>query len=183
MATELRQRFANILHYNGVPKKQNRHTSTLFSHWQNITKSNLIMSGIELVDIFHRFGEAFHRQFSISPAQLKVMNLIKICRTAKLGGHMEKCDQCGFERPAYNSCRNRHCPKCQTIVKEQWLNNRREELLLHLHCLIPAGALSFDEKTWRQARKKFLFKLGFRLFGFELIFLCCPICEHRASYK
>jgi len=87
------------------------------------------MSGIELADIFHRFEEAFHREYSVSPEQLKVMNLIKACRTAKLGGHMEKCDHCGFERPAYNSCRNRHCPKCQTIVKEQWLNNRRAELL------------------------------------------------------
>jgi len=57
------------------------------------------------------------------------MNHITVCRTAQLGGHIEQCDQCSFERIAYNSCRDRHCPKCQTLVKEKWLNDRKADLL------------------------------------------------------
>jgi hypothetical protein len=57
------------------------------------------------------------------------MHSIQVCRTAYLGGHMEQCDTCGFERHAYNSCRNRHCPKCQSLTKAQWLENRKSELL------------------------------------------------------
>jgi hypothetical protein len=57
------------------------------------------------------------------------MHAIEVCRTAYLGGHMERCDQCGFERIAYNSCRNHHCPKCQTLTKAEWLEKRKAELL------------------------------------------------------
>ena len=73
----------------------------------------------EVADVFHLYGDTFCRKCPISPEQLKVLNLIKICRTSVFGGHLEKCDQCSFERPAYNSCRNRHCPKCQALTKEQ----------------------------------------------------------------
>jgi hypothetical protein len=62
-------------------------------------------------------------------SQHRVLNAIQRCRTAALGGHREWCAQCGFERYAYNSCRNRHCPKCQTLVKAQWLEARQAELL------------------------------------------------------
>jgi hypothetical protein len=57
------------------------------------------------------------------------MSAIKACRTSALGGHLEQYDVCGFERPAYNSCRNRHFPKCQALVKAEWLEARRAELL------------------------------------------------------
>jgi transposase-like zinc-binding protein len=57
------------------------------------------------------------------------MEAIMACRTAQLGGHAEQCPQCGFKRYAYNSCRNRHCPKCQTITKTNWVAARRAELL------------------------------------------------------
>jgi hypothetical protein len=57
------------------------------------------------------------------------MSLIERCRTAALGGHLDRCDVCGYEIPSYNSCRNRHCPKCQTLAKERWLQERQEELL------------------------------------------------------
>jgi len=69
------------------------------------------------------------------------MKLITVCRTAQLGGHIEQCDQCGFERIAYNSCRDRHCPKCQIMVKEKWLNDRKADLLpcnyFHLVFTVP----------------------------------------------
>jgi len=159
---------------------------------------------------------------------MKTMHHIQVCRSAVLGGHVEQCDHCGFERNAYNSCRDRHCPKCQTLVKEQWLNDRKAELLpcgyfhlvftlphelnpiilcnkrvtlqilftavnetlkafakdpkwhlygrlgfiavlhtwsqvlmdhFHLHCLIPAGVLSFTKDRWIPAHESFLFKI------------------------
>lgn len=180
----------------------------------------------DVAAIFCRYGDQYCQNHRLSPEQFKVLNLIKICRTSALGGHLEQCDGCGFQRPAYNSCRNRHCPKCQSLAKEKWLNARRAELLpcsyfhlvftlphepnalimankrvllgllfktaadvlqcfandrkwrlcgklgliavlhtwsqvlldhFHLHCLVPAGALSFDESGWISARKKFLF--------------------------
>ncbi len=83
----------------------------------------------EVADIFRLYGKAYQEQTNLSYKKLKVMHKIKICRTARLGGHVEQCDQCGFERIAYNSCRDRHCPKCQTMVKEKWLNDRKADLL------------------------------------------------------
>ena len=89
------------------------------------------------------------------------MRALERCRTAELGGHLERCNQCGFERPAYNSCRNRHCPKCQSIAKARWLEKQKSELLpvgyFHLHCLVSAGSLSFDQSRWVSVRKNFLF--------------------------
>jgi hypothetical protein len=150
---------------------------------------------------------------------------VERCRTASLGGHIERCDSCGFERPAYNSCRNRHCPKCQSLAKVKWLEKQKSEILpvgyfhlvftlphelngliltnkkillshlfkavgetlvefghtrlggqigliavlhtwdqtlldhFHLHCLVPAGALSHDQRRWSPARKNFLFPI------------------------
>src|SRR5579863_8269734 len=57
------------------------------------------------------------------------MSAIELCRTAALGGHLEECDSCGHQRPAFNSCRNRHCPKCQSLARAQWLEDRQAELL------------------------------------------------------
>lgn len=151
------------------------------------------------------------------------MRAVEVCRTAELGGHLKQCDACGFEHPAYNSCRNRHCPKCQSLAKARWLEKQRAELLpvgyfhlvftlphplnglilahkkillsllfkavsetllefgrrrlggtvgiiavlhtwdqklqdhFHLHCLVPAGALSLDHSRWLKARRNFLF--------------------------
>ena len=183
---------------------------------------------VELADIFRRYADDYRRSHALSYEQLKVMHHIQICRTAVLGGHVEQCDQCAFEQNAYNSCRDRHCPKCQTMTKEQWLNDRKAELLpcgyfhlvftlphdlnpiilsnkrttlnilfaavnqtlqafakdpqwrlegrlgfisvlhtwsqtlidhFHLHCLIPAGALSFTKDKWIPAKDNFLFKI------------------------
>ncbi len=84
---------------------------------------------VELADIFRLYGDDYRRSHALSYQQLKVMHHIQICRTAALGGHVEQCDQCRFEQIAYNSCRDRHCPKCQTLTKEKWLNDRKAELL------------------------------------------------------
>jgi len=183
---------------------------------------------VELADIFRLYADDYRRSHAVSYQQLKVMHHIQICRTAVLGGHVEQCDRCAFEQIAYNSCRDRHCPKCQTLTKEQWLNDRKAELLpcgyfhlvftlphvlnpiilsnktatlnilfaavnqtlqafakdpqwrlegrlgficvlhtwsqtlidhFHLHCLIPAGALSFTKDRWIPAKDSFLFKI------------------------
>jgi len=83
----------------------------------------------EVADVFRLYGEDYRLNNPLPSDHIKVMRHIQICRTAALGGHIEQCDQCRFERIAYNSCRNRHCPKCQTTVKEKWLNDRKAELL------------------------------------------------------
>jgi len=182
----------------------------------------------EVADIFRAYGKEYRHTHSMSYKQMKTMHHIQVCRSAELGGHIEQCNQCGFERNAYNSCRDRHCPKCQTMVKEQWLNDRKAELLpcgyfhlvftlphelnpiilcnkrvtlqifftavnetlqafakdpkwhlygrlgfiavlhtwsqtlrdhFHLHCLIPAGALSFKKDKWIPAHDSFLFRI------------------------
>jgi hypothetical protein len=83
----------------------------------------------EIADIFRKYGDEYKQTHAMTDEQRKVMAAIQACRTAQLGGHQEVCDQCGHIRNCYNSCRNRHCPKCQTLTKEQWLEKRREELL------------------------------------------------------
>jgi predicted Zn-ribbon and HTH transcriptional regulator len=181
--------------------------------------------GVELADIFRAYGKAYRRNHRLPVSHLKVIEAVQRCRTAVLGGHIERCDSCGFERPAYNSCRNRHCPKCQSLAKLKWLDKQKSEILpvgyfhlvftlphelngliltnkkillshlfkavgetlvefghtrlggqigfitvlhtwdqtllahFHLHCLVPAGALSFDQMRWRAARKNFLFPI------------------------
>lgn len=83
----------------------------------------------ELADIFQRYGDAYQRTHFLTPSQRKVMHDIGRCRTAELGGHRTWCDRCGYERYTYHSCRNRHCPKCQTVAKEAWVQARQDELL------------------------------------------------------
>ena len=188
-------------------------------------------SKYEMADIFRQYGEEYRITHLLPPSHLKVMHDIEVCRTAYLGGHIEKCDSCGFERHSYNSCRNRHCPKCQSLTKARWLEARKAEVLpvayfhnvftlpheinpialcnkkiiftilfkaasetllefgrnpenglggkvgfiailhtwdqtlmdhFHLHCLIPAGAFSFDGSQWIDAQKDFLFPVTYR---------------------
>jgi predicted Zn-ribbon and HTH transcriptional regulator len=177
----------------------------------------------ELAEVFRQYGQSYRKTHRLSTSQQKVLRAIEVCRTQELGGHLKQCDTCGFERPAYNSCRNRHCPKCQSLAKARWLQKQTAELLpvgyfhlvftlphelnrlilahkkillallfkavsetllefgrrrfggtvgiiavlhtwnqklqdhFHLHCLIPAGALAFDQNRWIQARRNFLF--------------------------
>ena len=180
---------------------------------------------VEVADIFRAHGAAYRHAHALARPQRRAMQAIETCRTAALGGHRETCDTCGAERIAYNSCRNRHCPKCQTLAKERWLAARRAELLpinyfhvvftlphtlnplaqgnprviytllfravaatlttfardprhlggdvggtailhtwgqnlsqhLHLHCVVPGGALAQDGARWIAAPPGFLF--------------------------
>jgi hypothetical protein len=177
----------------------------------------------ELADIFRQYGGRFEQTHRVSACDQKVIRAVSVCRTKELGGHLKQCDTCGFEHPAYNSCRNRHCPKCQSLAKAKWLEKQTSELLpvgyfhlvftlphefnrlilahkkillallfkavsetllefgqrrfgatvgiiavlhtwdqtlkdhFHLHCLVPAGALSLDHSRWIGARPNFLF--------------------------
>jgi hypothetical protein len=83
----------------------------------------------EVQDIFHQFGDAYKRAHKLPLYQLKAIHAIEVCRTAALGGHVDECDECGYERVSYNSCRNRHCPKCQGSLRERWIQARIEDLL------------------------------------------------------
>ena len=86
---------------------------------------------LEVADIFRRHGEAFRQAHSghLGGVERRIMGAITACRTAVLGGHVEQCDDCGATRIAYNSCRNRHCPKCQGLARAKWLADRQAELL------------------------------------------------------
>ena len=86
---------------------------------------------LEVADIFRRYGGAYREKHgaSMSVAQRRAMSAIEVCRTAALGGHLERCDECDHERNCFNSCRDRHCPKCQSLARAQWIQDRQSELL------------------------------------------------------
>ncbi len=88
-------------------------------------------TGLEVADIFRQAGPSYrqHHADALSRGQRCVMSAIERCRTAALGGHVEQCDSCGHQRIAFNSCRNRHCPKCQSLVRAQWLDDRHADLI------------------------------------------------------
>ena len=179
----------------------------------------------DLADLVRAHGRAYRATHRLTRGQHRALRAIAACRTAALGGHTESCDVCGALRIAYNSCRNRHCPKCQTLAKERWLQARQVDLLpveyfhvvftlphalnslaqgnprvcyallfqaaretlaafgddprhlggevgglailhtwgqtleqhLHLHCVVPGGALARDRSRWLAAKPGFLF--------------------------
>jgi len=110
---------------------------------------------LEVADILRRYGAAYRdeHETSLSPAQRRVMRAITACRTAALGGHVEACDSCEHQRIAYNSCRNRHCPKCQSLARAQWIEHRQEELLdtqyFHVVFTLPeeVAAIAYQNKA------------------------------------
>jgi len=116
----------------------------------------------EVADIIRRAGNKFIERYcdSLTWAQLKVLRAIERCRTAALGGHRDQCVRCGHQAISYNSCRNRHCPKCQTNAREKWLCARRRELLpvcyFHLVFSVPHALVPL---IWQN--KKILFGLLF----------------------
>jgi len=109
---------------------------------------------LELADILRAHGEAFRRTHAghLSLGQLKVMSAIEACRTAELGGHVARCDDCQRLAVSYNSCRNRHCPKCQGAAARAWLAERQADLLpvpyFHVVFTLPAplAAIAFQNK-------------------------------------
>ncbi len=86
---------------------------------------------VEVADILRAQGSRFLDRYesSFDYQQLKAFRAIQNCRTAALGGHLDSCPQCGRQAISYNSCRNRHCPKCQTQARERWIAKREQELL------------------------------------------------------
>lgn len=87
----------------------------------------------DIGEIVRQHRTALEAEVHLSLAQRRVLSAMALCRTADLGGHVDVCRSCGFERPAYNSCRNRHCPKCQALRQEQWIAARTEQLLSVRH--------------------------------------------------
>ena len=143
----LRHSFATHLLENGTDIVRIQHlmgharigTTTLYLH---LAKSRILevkspldslleedKDGLELQDVFQQFGQAYRQNHSLPLNQLKTIKAIESCRTAGQGGHIDECDSCGHVRVSYNSCRNRHCPKCQGLAKEQWLLERERDLL------------------------------------------------------
>jgi hypothetical protein len=109
---------------------------------------------LEVADIFRRHGEAFRRSHGghLGRIERRIMAAIEVCRTPALGGHVEQCGDCGLLRCAYNSCRNRHCPKCQGLARAKWLEARQAELLPvpYYHVVFtlppPAAEIAFQNK-------------------------------------
>jgi len=114
-----------------------------------------VRPALDVADIFRAHGEAFRRVQAghLSLGQLKVMSAIEACRTARLGGHVKRCEDCDHLRIAYNSCRNRHCPKCQGAAAQRWLQARQAELLplayYHVVFTLPAqiGDIALHNKA------------------------------------
>lgn len=110
---------------------------------------------LEVADIFRRHGPAYRRdrRSSLGRVETRVMRAIELCRTAALGGHLEACGDCSHTRIAYNSCRNRHCPKCQGPARAAWLDERQKDLLptpyFHVVFTVPAAiaAIAFQNKA------------------------------------
>jgi hypothetical protein len=109
---------------------------------------------LEVADVFRRYGQAYRQNHSasMSSEQRRVMAAIEVCRTAVLGGHLERCDQCGYEHNCFNSCRDRHCPKCQSLARAQWIEHRQAELLdcpyFHVVFTVPEqiAAIAYQNK-------------------------------------
>jgi hypothetical protein len=112
-------------------------------------------AGLEVADVFRRHGDAYRRAHDghLGRVERRVMSSIELCRTAALGGHTEACADCGLVRCAYNSCRNRHCPKCQGQARAEWLAARQAELLpvqyFHVVFTLPApvAEIAFQNKA------------------------------------
>jgi len=111
---------------------------------------------LEVADIVRAHGDEFRRAHaaSLSPRQKRALRNIEVCRTAALGGHLERCDQCGHERNAYNSCGDRTCPKCQSLARAKWLEKRRAELLpveyFHVVFTLPEPLAQLSLQNQRQ---------------------------------
>lgn len=117
----------------------------------------------EVADVFRAHGEAYRQSHVLSDDQRKVMRDIEVCRTEALGGHLDVCPacDCDFSRPSYNSCRNRHCPKCQSLNQARWIE-RRIEHILPVHYFHVVFTLPAELRPLVRANRAALFSLLFR---------------------
>ena len=117
--------------------------------------------GVEVADIFRHHGPGYRQSHRLPLAHLRAMHAVEVCRTAELGGHKDKCAECGHIEISYNSCRNRHCPKCQTLRKETWIEDRADDLLpiqyFHVVFTIPS-----ELKPLALMNQKIMYNLLFR---------------------
>jgi len=97
---------------------------------------------LEVADIVREHGEAYLRRHAVSATELRALRDIASCRTAALGGHVDVCDACGYREVSYNSCRNRHCPKCQSLTQAKWIEARTARVLPthHFHVVFTLPA-------------------------------------------
>ncbi len=120
-------------------------------------------TALSIADVFRRHGAAYRTQDGarMAMAQKRAMRAIEVCRTAALGGHVERCDHCAHERIHYNSCRNRHCPQCQGLDKARWCQARQQELLatpyFHVVFTLPAAL-----RPWAWLNQKVVYGLLFQ---------------------
>jgi Transposase zinc-binding domain len=148
---------------------------------------------LEVADIFHDHGPAWREanRGHVSLDQLKVMSAIERCRTAALGGHVARCENaaCGHTEISFNSCRNRHCPKCQAAASRQWLADREAELLPVPLCSVPIyvlfGAKSHDHSVLTSCFKEHKFlrtikPLGHHFQGGLTCLICFSLVETRS---
>jgi hypothetical protein len=102
-----------------------------------------VAASLELADIVREHGAAYRQRHILTPEQHAVLGAITRCRTAELGGHLDVCLACGYQAPSYNSCRNRHCPKCQGVAQAKWIEGRMARVLpihyFHVVFTLPAG--------------------------------------------
>ena len=124
--------------------------------------------GVEVADIFRQHGPDYMESHKLPRNQLRAMRAVEICRTKELGGHVDECDSCGHLEISYNSCRNRHCPKCQTWKKEKWIQDRAADLLpiqyFHVVFTIPA-----ELNPLVQRNQKVMYNILFRSVSETLI--------------
>jgi hypothetical protein len=123
---------------------------------------------LEVADIFREHGEAYRRTHALTSEQLKVMSDIEACRTAILGGHMDTCDHCGHEVPSYNSCLNRHCPKCQGHNQAKWLELRQARTL-PTHYFHTVFTLPEELRSVARCNRKVIFNMLFKASSETLI--------------
>jgi hypothetical protein len=94
-----------------------------------VEQKNKRSESVEVAQVFRMHGDSYRSENTLTPEQHKVMHAIRNCRTSVLGGHVEQCDYCSETRCSYNSCRNRHCPKCESFKAAKWVEDRKAELL------------------------------------------------------
>jgi hypothetical protein len=126
---------------------------------------------IEVQDIFEQYADEFLRNYSLSSVQSKAFRDIMRCRTAALGGHVDSCDECDYQSISYNSCRNRHCPKCQTLAKEQWIE-KQEQSLLNVGYFHVVFTIPNDLNTLMYQNQDVMYSLFFKAVSETIMELC-----------